>query len=263
MSLTPGLHLGIDEQDYHALPGLSSTGAKAILDCPARYRWQRDHPVQKDIFDKGSIAHALILRSGDTRIRVAGHDVTDWRKKEWQQWKAAHRAAGLVPILRSDLLAASKMAAAVRRHRVAGAIFSEGQPEVSLSWTEATEHGEVTCRGRLDWLRDNAIVDLKTISRADDRTVQRQALDYGYAQQADFYQRGYQAITGDLLPFVHVVVEKEPPHIVRVIQLSDDFLAIGRERNERALALFAECTATDTWPAYGDDITPIYPPRWA
>lgn len=258
----------IEEQDYHAdrslAPelgrSLSASGAKALLDCPARYKWHREHPVQKDTFDRGTIAHRLILRSDDNRIRVA--DTYEWKPwQKWNPWKDDHRANGLVPIHRGDLLAASKMAAAVRRHRIAAAIFSQGRPEVSMYWID--ERTGVTCRGRIDWLRDNAIVDLKTINRADVRTITRQSVDYGYAAAAAHYRRGVHALTGQWLPFVHVFVENEEPHLVHVVQLSDDFLTWGEERMDAALDLFAECESSGHWPAYSpDDITLIDPPAW-
>lgn len=263
----PGF-FSIDERAYHEDKSLaptlgrslSSSGAKTILDCPARYQWEREHPRFKDVFDKGTIAHKLILRSDDDRIRVA--DTYEWKPwQKWNPWKDEHRANGLIPIHRGDLLDASRMAAAVRRHPIASAIFSEGEPERSLYWID--ERTGVTCRGRMDWIRSNAIVDLKSINQADVKTITRQCADYGYAQQADWYRRGVHALTGEWLPYVHVFVESTPPHIVHVTQLDDDFLEIGARRNDAALDLFSECESSGEWPAYNpDDITLITPPPW-
>ena len=267
MTITePGLY-DVPEAEYHADRNLSptlgrslsSSGAKTILDCPARYQWEREHPKVKDVFDQGTIAHALILRNPDPRLRII--DCYDWRTKAAQDAKKAARAERNVPVSRGDLLAATKMARAVRRHPLASAIFSEGKAEQSFYWIDPATG--VTCRGRVDWLRDNAIVDLKTINKADEHTITRQSYDYGYAQQADFYRRGIHAVTGEWLPFVHVFVESDQPHIVHVTQLDEDFLAIGSDRNDRAIALYAECQSNDHWPAYSDDITLISPPAWA
>ena len=263
-----GIYPGIHEETYHAdtdlAPhlgrSLSASGAKTILDCPARYEYQRTHRVYKDVFDVGTIAHKLILRSDDDRIRVA--DTYEWKPwQKWNPWKDDLRKQGLIPINRADLLAASRMAASVRRHPVASAIFAEGQPELSLYWVD--ERTGVTCRGRVDWLRPNAIVDLKTINKADVRTITRQSADFGYASQADWYRRGVHALTGEWLPFVHVFVESAAPHIVHVTQLDDDFLEYGSRRNDEALALFAQCESAGEWPAYNpNDITLISPPPW-
>lgn len=264
----PGIYPGVQEETYHADTGLaptlgrslSASGAKIILDCPARYQWEREHPRTKDVWDKGTIAHRLILRSDDDRIRIA--DTWDWKHwQKWNPWKEEQRAARLIPINRGDLFAASRMARSVRRHQLASAIFSEGTPELSLYWIDP-ETG-VTCRGRADWLRSNAIVDLKTINKADEDTITRQSANYGYAQQADWYRRGVHALTGDWLPFVHVFVESDEPHIVHVTQLDDDFLEYGARRNDEALRIFAQCESSGEWPAYNpNDITLISPPAW-
>lgn len=265
---TPGIYPGIAEETYHGdtdlAPklgrSLSASGAKVLLDCPARYHWQRTHRVYKDVFDKGTIAHKLVLRSDDDRIRVA--DTYEWKPwQTWNPWKAEHRANGLIPIHRGDLLDASRMAAAVRRHKVASRLFSEGRPELSLYWID--EDTGVTCRGRLDWLRDDCIVDLKTTHKADDRNITKQSASFGYAMAADWYRRGVKALTGEWLPFIHVFVESEQPHIVHVTRLDDEFLAIGSEMNDKALTLFAECVAKDEWPGYNPDgITFIGAPGW-
>ena len=76
---------------------------------------------------------------------------------------------------------------------------------------------EDTIKGNWNQIKGK-VVDLKTISKADPRTITRQSYDYGYAQQADFYRRGIHAVTGQWLPFVHVFVESDEPHIVHVAQ---------------------------------------------
>ena len=97
MTITePGIVTDLDERTYHADRGsLSHSGSKNLHDSPARFRWLLDNRVEKDSFDVGTLAHKLILRSTDNRIRVA--DAYDWRAKKWQDWKREQHAAGLVP----------------------------------------------------------------------------------------------------------------------------------------------------------------------
>lgn len=263
----PGIYGQIREDDYHADrvtapelgPTLSSSGAKALLDCPARYRHNLDRPPTKRVWDKGAIAHALILRNPDHRIRIA--DTRDWRQRAWQTWRDDTYSQGLVPIHRGDLATASHIAAAVRRHPIASKVLTGGDAEQSIYWIDPATG--IACRGRIDYLRPDLIIDVKTIVRADETTITRQSANFGYAQQAEWYQRGIEALTGQKVPFVHVFVESDAPHLVHVAQLSDDFLAYGRDRNNEALALFAHCQRTGEWPGYGDaEITLIHPPYW-
>lgn len=263
----PGFY-ALPELDYHAdtqlAPelgrSLSVSGAKTILRTPALFDYQRKHGrPPKDAFDVGTLAHELILRGGDKRIRVI--DCYDWRTKASQDAKKAAHADGLVPVNRADLLEASRIAAAVRKHPLASAILSEGRPEVSFYWIDLATG--ITCRGRVDWLRDNAIVDVKTTKDASAHAFAKDAANYRYDMQADYYTDGIEAITGRRLPFLFLCVEKEPPHLIAAYQLDEDALARGHRDNAEARRIYAECESAGTWPGYSTDIELLSLPRWA
>lgn len=264
----PGVYDAIPEELYHAdrslAPtlgrSLSSTGAKTLLDCPARFAWQRDHPVVKDAFDFGHVAHSRLLGSGDESIVVI--DADTWRTKAAQEARDAAREDGKVPILAADSDRAWALVTAVMEHPVAGQAFArDGKAEQSLYWVD--QETGVTCRGRIDWLLPNAIVDLKTTINAAPQKFSRSLVDYGYALQAAWYQEGYEALTGERLPFVHIVVEKEAPHLVAVYQLDADAIAYGAEKAREARLLFAECESSGNWPGYSTDIELVSLPAWA
>lgn len=263
---TPGIY-DVPEAAYHAdrvlAPtlgrSLSSSGAKAILDSPARFAWERDHPVVKDSYDFGQVAHTLLLGSGP-EIHVV--DADSWRTKAAQEERDAARAAGAVPLLKADAERAEVLVQAVMAHPVARAIFSvDGKAEQSLYWID--DETGVTCRGRIDWLHPRAIVDLKTSVNASPAKFSRALVDYGYALQAEWYSQGYEAVTGERLPFVHVVVEKEPPHLVAVYQVDAEALAFGADLASQARRLYAECESNDDWPGYSPEIELVSLPAWA
>lgn len=250
----PGVYEGVPEDQYHADRGLaaelgrslSQSGAKTLLESPERFAWERDHGrPPKDAFDLGSLAHALILRSGDNRICVI--DAYDWRTKAAQEARKAAYAAGLIPVHRADLLQASRIAAAVRRHPLAGSIFAKGRPEVTLYWVD--EETGITCRARVDWVRDNALVDLKTTRYGGSTppAFGKSAASYDYPMQAAHYSDGYEALTGEALPFVTVVVEVDPPYLISVGQYTAEDVETGRERMRRAKATFAERESSGAW----------------
>lgn len=264
MSALPssGLHDGVPEQGYHGdRSSLSSTGAKTIVTAGARaFKHQRDHPVHKDAYDMGSVVHALVLGVGD--FEVIEHD--SWRTKAAQAERDAARAAGRAPILAKDYAAAQDMAEAVMSNKLAAGILSEGRPEVS-AWATDPETG-VTMRGRIDWLRDNAIVDFKTSAKpVDPIQWERTAWDYRYGLQAWWYTRTLELNGEPERPFLWVALSKDAPHEVYVHQASAELLDRGRQDAEHALRLYADCQLTGHWPGLANDqqIHPTGLPRWA
>jgi len=270
MTDTTGIIDGYPEADYHAHPALSRSGAKTLLSNPARYRWEQDnHSPSKDAFDVGTAAHAIVLGVGLDELDVI--DATDWRTKAAQAAKKASRDAGRTPLLKDQFDATLAMAEAVLRHPTARVILErEGHAEQTVFWTDYAENGdEVPCRARFDKLtvdQDDqpAIVDLKTTGKdAGPTAFVRSVIDYGYDLQDDFYSRGFEVTTGQRASFTFVVVEKDPPHFVAVHTLDERFRQRGRELRLAALDRFAHCTATGHWPAHGDHIHVLTPPRWA
>ncbi|MER7070946.1 PD-(D/E)XK nuclease-like domain-containing protein [Terrabacter sp. NPDC000476] len=258
MITAPGLYFDVEESTYHGDsdlapqlgPSLSQSGAKTLLTNPARFAWEREHGrPAKDAFDIGSLIHALALRGGDNRLRVV--DAYDWRAKVTQQAKADAYSAGLIPVHRGDLREASKVAQAVRRDEMAGAILSAGRPEVS-AYAVDPETG-VTLRARFDWLRDgtgvDCICDLKTAAygRGTPDAFGKSAAAYDYPVQAWWYRYVFFLITGRWVPFYTITVETQAPYFVTVGQYSDFDLATGEERGRTAIREYAERRSTGLW----------------
>lgn len=263
----PGIY-DLDEAAYHADESLaptlgrslSASGAKTLLANPARFVHERDHGrPEKRVYDLGTLAHALILGNPDKRVTVI--DAYDWRTKAAKEARDAAYKARKVPVHRGDLRAVAPLRRAVRRHELASAILSEGEAERSLYWIDPDTG--VTCRGRLDWVRHNALVDVKTVpyGGTDTHALAKAAASYDWPLQAAHYIDGWEALTGERLPFLFLVAEKEEPYFVRVVQLSDDALAAGAERIRLARELFAEYESNG-YPEASAEIDTLALPRW-
>lgn len=263
----PGLVEDMSEQTYHARPELSSTGARTLLRVAAKFDWDRTHPVHRDVFDLGSAVHTLVLGTGWPIVVV---EADDWRTNAAKDARTYARAAGQVPMLRKDFDVARDMADAVLMDKVARPIFEmDSLREPSLFATDATH--DVAMRARLDVLALEAglMADLKTADSAANDDFAKTAARYGYQVQEWHYRRTLEQATrvGDYMPgqFLFVVVEKSPPYLVNVIELDAEFAQIGRAQVDRALRLYAECSATNEWPGYGrSDGQPnvVGPPAW-
>ena len=258
------LKAGISDTAYHAdTTSLSSTGARKLLACPARFKWERDNPPEpKRAFDLGKVAHKLVLGEGSD---IAVVDEGNWLTKRAKEQRDDAYARGAVPILRTEYEAAMAMRDAVMAHPVAGKLFSHGSPELSGYWRD--EPTDVLLRFRPDWMTglDNRVtcVDLKTTVSADPNEFVRSVAKFGYHAQNAWYQAGLVANGIDDARFLFVCVEKSAPYPVSVIELDQVAVIEGALLNRKAIDLFDQCVRTDTWPAYGDGIHTIGLPAWA
>lgn len=268
-----GIYDGLDEVIYHSDPvlggSLSVSGAKKLLppSVPAKFDYERKHPSPPTkAMELGTAAHKLVLGTGPRIVHI---DADDWRKKATQEQGKEVRAEGGVPLLTKDYLVVQEMAAAIRAHPVAGALFDPdrgGQPERSLFWQD--DRFGVWRRSRLDWMspldRGRPVIgDFKTCESADKAAVARSTANYRYFMQSPWYVDAVAALTGVTCGFVFVFQEKTPPYLVAVRQLGEDAEMAGRMLNDRALEIFRDCDESGIWPGYGEEIEDIALPGWA
>lgn len=271
----PGVY-DLSPDVYHADPvagrSISSSGARWILPpgCPAKFRWRADHPeAPKTEYDIGHAVHRIVLGAGAELVVV---DAANYNTKAAREARDAAYAAGQVPLLTHQHDQVQAMAAAVLTHPVAGALFrpGTGRPEQSLVWFD--DEFRVWRRAMLDWLRERqqdgrlVVPDLKTCLSADPAALSRAMADHHYEQQAAWNEDAVKALRlhGDVdAVFLLVFVEKDPPHLINIVMPDDFAIRMGRLRNRKALAVFAECQRAGRWPGYSETVEKLGLPRWA
>lgn len=267
--------LEIPASQYHAdevgaeQPSLSASIIKTLISAsPAHAR--EAHPKLnphfaakvEDKFELGTASHALFFE-GDAGVQVC--DYENWRTKAAQEDAALARAHGKIPMLPGQWAECQGMVAAMRDKLAALHVrprpFTAGKPEQTIVWEEAGVH----CRARLDWLFDSyeAIDDMKsTYSANPDVWTKRTLFDIGADVQYVFYRRGIKALTGITPQFRFVVIETKPPYELSVVALEPEADAFAELKVDKALALWKQCLATDTWPGYPKDVCYATLPPW-
>ncbi|MEV8149918.1 PD-(D/E)XK nuclease-like domain-containing protein [Arthrobacter sp. NPDC080073] len=257
MGYSPGIYEGISNLDYHADPALGSTSLKTLATrTPAHWLYERDHPVHKDAYDLGTVAHSLILEQDESAVEVI--DVEDKRGAKWTVPADAARAEGKIPLKFAEWEQVKGMRDAVMTHPVAREMFTGHRAEHSVFWEEDGQF--LKCRP--DAWHPTILVDLKTTRNADPNEFGKTAADYGYHQSAAHYIDGVKAATGEELPFPFVLVEKTEPYLVSVVSLDAEAINIGRALNDRAKRIYRECFESNTWPGY-PSTEPVSLPMWA
>jgi PDDEXK-like domain of unknown function (DUF3799) len=277
----PGIY-DLTEAEYLADPALSASGAKLLLKAPAKFLEARLHPVKpKKVYDFGHLAHLKLLGIGpeivplDPNVHGLKKDGTlaDSPKATaaWQKAEAEARARGAIPVSIEEVEKANLMAAAVRDHPLAGQLFVEGRPEVSLFATDP-KSGQLL-RGRLDWLimsspwrtfsTRTVIVEYKTAEDASKDSWKWNSYKYGYHISAAWYLELLALLDIDTeAEILHVVQEKTPPYLVAVYDMNCDLLLEGRKRMREAINIWLDCKSTDVWPGYPSEIQTVGLP-WA
>lgn len=256
------------DAEYRADPALSCSEARRILEAPAKYRHDRDARVEQHTkaFDLGKAAHTLVLGAG---VDVVVVQADDWKKKAAQEARDEAYATGRTPLLAREWAVVCDMRDAIACHPVAGPLLdpARGAPEQSLFWTDPRTG--VDLRARLDWLPATPptgrliIPDLKTTVDASARAFGKSAASYDYHMQAAFYMAGAATLLDVDPAFVFIAIEKSPPHLVHVMELDSDALAIGRDRIRRAIDVYVACTESGVWPGYPLEVSTASLPRWA
>lgn len=263
--MTNTIYTDMSEDDYHARPELSSTGARRLLESPARFNhWRHNGQAGKQAFDVGHAVHAMVLGVGNGTVAYPDEHVTASgsvsSKAATVAWAEEQRAAGLVPIAPAQAKKVNAMAESVLAHPGARSIVErQGDPEASVIALD--DETGVQTRARFDWFDIDCgdAIDLKTSATAASvdgfaRTVAK----HGYDVQEAFYRR---AVQRDIT-FKFLVVESEAPHLVAVHELDIEWQQMGAAKVQRALELYAECSQSGVWPGYPTETQLLSPPNY-
>lgn len=259
-----GIVANLPDAEYHARPELSSTGARQILDSPARFNYLRQHQAPgKLAFDLGHAAHAKVLGVGGTTIVYPEEHLTASgnvsTKAATLAWAEEQRANGLVPVAPNDVARVDAMAESVLAHPEARRLLEE------ISGREVSVFADVDgvpVRARFDIYDGTHAGDLKSARDASPKGFNTAVGRHGYHIQEQWYRDAHHAATGaQLETFKFIVVESAPPHLVGVYDLDFMWEDLAKQRTKHARDLYRQCTETNTWPGYGS--ATLTPPTWA
>jgi len=264
--MEPGIYSGIENEEYHKGPGLSSSDLKLLARSPLHYKTAKETPHKEtDAMRLGTAVHCAVLEPERfNQEYVAAPDGIDRRTKAGKAQWAELETTGKIVLSSEDAQTVQGIADSLKRHSTASKLFTGGVAEQSCYWNQtvyyADTSAEILCKCRPDYIKDIAggyvIVDLKTTLDAREKPFRGRAYwDLGYHLSAAHYFTGLTAIRGTPpQAFIFLAVEKEPPYAVNVFQSGRDFLEEGWAEAEVLYKVFAACMASGKWPGYPDVI---------
>jgi len=255
--LGPGFWPNVPAHEYHAdpcvEPSLSSSIAKVLIDETPKKAWL-SHPKlnpafvveHDDRFDLGTAVNDF-LSSGGERVRVIP-GFTDYRKEAAQTERNKMRAAGVVPLLEHQADAVNEIVASVHETLAARKIDLGAQEAVFIA-----EDRGVMLRAMMDSWNPPWISDFKIsgINLANDYTLGHHIADLSYDLRAAFYLRVAELVFPEWagrLKYRWIMVEKDEPFGVRIVEADATTLEMGRRKMGNALGVWQKCLASGRWP---------------
>ena len=243
--------------EYHAdTIRISKHGLDLIHRAPALYDHARRNPRTKQTPAQriGDLVDLAVLDPERFAAEVtAKPDGLDRRTKAGKEaWEALETQFRYV-LSADELEYVHGMAQAARW--ASKGLFFESRNQVTVHW----QRDGALCRSRIDAVKGDVVVDLKTC--ADITAFQRDAIRFRYHVQAAFYLDALRSCLEPADRFAFVVVEKEAPFLSTVFWCDDAFIDAGREQYLRDLATYIECRDADLWPGLPEEQT-LTVPTW-
>lgn len=247
----------VSNEEYHAGPGLSSTGVKAILESPAHFKTSFEPTKSMDF---GTALHMAMLEPELFAARyVEKPDGMSFSTKEGKKWREEHE--GFEILTPADAEGIRELAKAFGR----SALWREAVDgaEFEISAYHQGPHGLRRARADIfGW--NGTIYDIKTTaSGLNTWELARTIMDFGYHISGKWYLDVFGGALGvKLNRFVLIFASKSPPYAIRFVPLSAQMLAIAALECARAEAIHAECMKSNTWEAYPDEFVDVELPSF-
>lgn len=267
IDLMQALKASLARDSYDAIPAMNFSSLKHISVSPMMFQWRKEHPEpRKPSFIFGGAVHCRLLEPEKFDKRYAVFDGTrkgeDWRV--WQDENPGKESLKPPEMERVKLIVDRVMKGASPSHRSARDLLRGGRREEAVTWTD--EETGLACKGRLDYLRPDLLVDVKTIAKSPSPFLfGAAAASYGYHGQGAFYHDGATAdrrINGKQAPWI-VALQSKEPYDCACYMLDERALNAGRQLYRRLLRVYLQCTQSGMWPGVAPDPMPLLLPAWA
>ena len=258
----PGIY-SLPAERYHAAEGVS----KSMLDIlaaktPAHLKAHLFGIAQKketEALKIGAITHRALLEPDTYRdgfyVRPEKMTFTTIAGK---QWKAEHEDRPILTAEESEMI--DSMVSSVHTHPFAKRLLAGCQPEQSLF---VEDKSGTLRKSRLDALTTgNVLPDLKATDSAAIESFERNVSRYRLHVQAAYYLDNCNLSGIEKQAFFFVVVEKEPPYLVRCLRLDGDIIEWGRKLYQHDIQLYRNCVESGRWPGWGEEWDEISLPAW-
>ncbi len=244
----------ISIEEYHSLPGLSSSSMKMLLECPYKY-WYYYIEKKKNFSTKsmefGSLVHKYLTEKENFYSKYFVAPTIDKRKKEYKD--VLKENEGKQVIFENDIKCLQLIEAQIKKEKYSSIILGKGEKEKSIFW-EDSETG-VLLKSRPDFFNDEFVIDIKTSACASSKYFLNSIYKYKYNMQAALQLEAFSEISGYYhTKYIYIVIESVEPYVVSTFVLDDAIIKKGINDYRLAIDKYIECQIKDSWHSYVDGI---------
>ena len=253
----------IDAATYHAIDAVSSSWLKRVdAEGWAVARYDTRARTDSRALVIGSAVHAVIEGTFAELYRAAPAEYRTANSAKFDAFTGECEAAGQTALTLDEFEMAKHCGEAILAKIGPWSVGKRQYIEGSLTWTEPTEYGPVSCKCRPDILQvwsptSIRYYEIKTSRGNGLRQWKRDVWTYGYWLQESHYEAGLRAHGIEQVQTIFLVVRKDSPHIVRAYETDPLDKAVAARRWRELIEEYARREAQNDW----DDDSIMSPTR--
>ena len=244
----------LTEKEYRDIPAISRSELFLMAQSPEKFKYARENPSEPTpALLLGQVFHKMVLQPDTLTDEYAKCISVDRRTKQGKEEfdKFFDENKEKIIIGAEMWEKCSQMADAVAQNHLAKKLLS-GEKEVPFFWTDDLTGEKCKCRADcITQIEDMTIcVDVKSASDASSDAFMKAAIKHGYDLQAGMYTDGITRNINKDIRFVFLIVEKEPPYAINIMQADELFVKRGYDLFREYIGMYHECKQTDNWYGY-------------
>lgn len=262
----------LDNDAYHAAPGVSKTHLDVIASGSPKHYWQQyinpNRPIKHatDALRVGNAIHSAILEPDLFKEHYARKPECDRRYKEGKAVYAEFlRTIGTREELADDeYQLCLNIRDAVYKHKIARGLLANGTAEHAFFCNERETGELIKCRTDYFANDGDMVVDVKTTLDASPIEFGRDATNYRYDLAPPWYFDVISEVTGQRpRHWVWLVVEKTEPYAIGLYYAQKQDIARARDTARRNFLEIVKQRQLGTWNDYGAEVRPLELMPWA
>lgn len=261
----------IDNDSYHAGPGISSSHLHTWADGSPLHYWHkylnpdREPEVETDAKRLGHAVHAAVLEPDLFESKYLVTPNFNRRTKDgralYEEFLQENKDKNIITPEDKEICLAIRDR--VYRHPTARGLLSGGKAEQSF-YTRDAETGELI-KCRFDYLQDSgfAAIDVKSTISASPEAFGRQVGNLRYDVSAAWYLDILQQLYGDTPEhWIWLAFEKEPPYAIGIYYAESDMLQRALATARRDFMGIVQHRRMNYWPDWGAEVMPLKLAAW-